>query len=276
MHTLVSRIIAAVTMLCVALLWMVSPRGLGRSAAAGFSAPFLVAWRTVRDETALTWRWVASAHEAPARVRELELRLRQTEIQLAETQELRAQVASLRRLVGLKAPHGWRVVVAEVVARDPLTWKRGFRINRGSAHGLALGNAVLAGNTLIGRITECQTRGAAVTTVASQACRVSVVLAGSRETGILWGQGTQSWRGVPRCAIHFLPKEIRASSGELVWTSGIGYEMPGGLVVGRVAGAPGKPEMKIIDATHAEVAVIPLADFDAIRYVVVLCRSDDP
>jgi len=276
MRKLVAMTLTGVVLLCLTLTWILLTDNLGRGIAEGFTGPFLSAWQSLGKLGSRTWGRIASPNTARDRILELELRLCNAEIKLAETEELRQQLLQLRQLVGLQPPAGWRITIADIIARDPIRWNQGFRINRGTAHGLGLGNAVLAANTIIGRITECRRKTATVTTVAASICRISVVLAGSRQTGVLWGEGARTWRGKPRCAIHFLPKDVRVSPGELVWTSGFGNDMPGGLIIGRVAGTLGKPDCKIVDSVQAVVGVCPTAEFDSIRHVAVLSQAAGP
>lgn len=221
------------------------------------------------------WLGTGEGDEVPDRA-ELLNQLHEAELTLAQVAQLKEELRELREFYHMNPPRGWRIVPAEILSRDPLTWNRGFLINRGSEHGLRVGNGVLSGERIIGRITECHGQSATVTTVAAQGCRISVTIEAEGITGLLWGEGVTSWRGAPRCAVHFLPCDIEIHAGDLVWTSGLSDSIPGGLIVGRVRDADGVPELAIVDSSYAKVQVEPLAEFDAVRYVGVICEERNP
>ena len=93
----------------------------------------------------------------------------------------------------LPPPPDWKLTVAPVIARDPATWNRRFRIGKGANDGIFPGAAVMAGNQLIGRVMEVTPNSASVATVADPACRLSVRLAAADTVGILSGRIEQRW-----------------------------------------------------------------------------------
>ena len=254
-------------------LWVFA-QGSGRAGATAFAGPFLYAWQRIDRAVSTAFRTVVPWEHGPgARARDTEARLRLCEIRLAETDLLRHQNAELRQLQNLPPFPGWHVVVAEVISRDPVTWNRGFRIGCGRAQGVTTGDAVLAGPFVIGRVTECSEQTAAVTTVAAQACRLGVVLGKAKYTGVLSGRGAQKWRQQPDCIVDFLPKETTAEPGDTVYTSGLGGNVPAGLVVGRLALTQDAP-VRIIDSAHARATVVPNASFGRLSFVAVVCRAE--
>jgi rod shape-determining protein MreC len=265
----------AATVAVLAIVWLFAQQR-GRAGATAFLGPFLHAWQKIDDAASGAAAAVLPWKRSPAaKTRDLEAQVRLAEIKLAETDTLRREYAELRQLAQLPPIPEWKVVIADVIARDPVTWNRGFRIGRGQAHGVRTGCAVLAGPFVIGRITECGELSSTVTTVASQACRIGVVLARGQETGVLRGLGAQQWRSKPDCIVDFLPKETVATPGDTVWTSGLGGTVPGGLVVGKVIAAPDGQAVEVIDGAHARVSVVPSADFGRLHLVAVVCPTSD-
>ncbi|MFA4945367.1 MAG: rod shape-determining protein MreC [Lentisphaeria bacterium] len=176
----------------------------------------------------------------------------------------------------MPAPPAWRLAVAPVIARDPYTWNRRFRIGKGALHGITLGAAVLAGNQVIGRIHELSARSAVVATLADPACKLSVHLPGSNAVGILAGRADQHWHEPPFCLVTFLPRDADYQPGDYVLTSGLGDAVPAGLPVGRVMPFPDGASKRIASAAYAELLVRPGADFAGFRDVAVLVPLPPP
>lgn len=257
--------------------WITSAgRGMARGVASGMVAPFTRLWG------GFTERLWASAATWTGRGQTERLRLAQAEaaslrLAGAEAADLRRQNQDLRAYYGLPSRPGWRVVLADVVARDPATWNRGFRIDRGGNDGVTPGCVVMADAYVIGRVTDVQAGSATVLTVAARGCRLSVVLEGSKNTGILEGGGVGRWLQAPECQVGFLLRGTQVAAGELVWTSGLGGGVPGGLVVGRVVPRPDEdgPVLELIEGAHGRVWVAPLAAFGRLEFVAVYC-ADGP
>jgi rod shape-determining protein MreC len=211
---------------------------------------------------------VPGRKSAAAEARELAAKLREAEAMLAETDAIRRENNELRLAASLSERPGWRAVVAEVIARDPVTWNRGFRIGKGSDDGLAVGNVVLAGRHVLGRLSEVGKASAQVETIGTPGCKLSVVLVDSSSVGVLWGQSHQQWRGPPLCTVNYLPKDTKAAENELVVTSGLGGTVPEGLVIGRVSGP-----VRIEEGTHASISILPAASFRRVNFVTILCPA---
>lgn len=247
-------------------------RGLARGVASGVLTPFASLWSGLTERIGTNASALTGLGDASERLREARLEAARLRLAAAEAEDLRRQNQDLRAYYGLPARQGWRVVLAEVTLRDPATWNRGFRINRGSHDGVVPGCAVMADAAVIGRISEVQAGSATVLTVGARGCRLSVVLETSKSTGILEGTGVGRWLQTPRCQVDYLPRDTAVEAGELVWTSGLGGGVPGGLVVGRVATRPGAERvLEWVDGAHGRLAVAPTAPFGRLLFVAVYC-----
>lgn len=252
-------------------------RDAARGVASGMTTPFTRIWGAFAERlgtSAAAWAGRGPGGER----RRLQAEVARLRLAAAEEEELRRQNRELRAYYGLPPRRGWRVVVADVVARDPATWNRGFRINRGANDGIAPGCVVLAGTSVVGRVTDVQSGSATVLTIGARACRLSVVLEGSRNTGILEGNGVGRWQENPLCTVTLLPRDTAVEAGELVWTSGLGGSVPGGLVVGRVVPRPDEhgPVLEVVDGVYGRVWVAPAASFGRLGFVAVYCPDDQP
>ena len=272
MRRLATRAIPAAVILGILLGWTPRSRDVGQTLATGFTRPLVEFWSYLAGTASGVFRSILPGGRSPAaESRELAARLRETEAKLAETDAVRRENNQLRLAQALPKRPDWRAVVAEVIARDPVTWNRGFRIGRGTDHGVAVGSVVLNGRFVVGRISHASKASATVDTIGTPACKLSVVLADGGSVGVLWGRSREHWRGPPECTVNFLPKDVQPAEGELVVTSGLGGSVPDGLVVGRISGPA-----SVREGTHASVPILPAASFRRMAIVTVLSPSDPP
>ena len=266
MRRLATRAIPAIVIIGILLGWTPRGRQAGQTAAGGMTRPFIEVWNRLAGGAMGLIRTVLPSAKSPvAEARDLAAKLREAEAKLAETDALRRENNQLRLAQALPRRQGWRAVVAEVIARDPVTWNRGFRIGRGTENGVVVGSVVLNGRYVLGRVAHAGKASATVDTIGTPGCKLSVVLTDSGSVGVLWGKSREQWRGPPECTVNFLPKDVQAAEGELVVTSGLGGTVPDGLLVGRASSAP-----KIREGTHASVAILPAASFRRVSFVTVL------
>lgn len=277
MRTGFTRLMVMLVALLLIGIWTtVAGRDLARGVASGMTTPFTHLWSGFTERvwaSAATWVGRGSGE----RLRQEQGDLARLRLAATEVEELRRQNQDLRAYYGLPPRKGWRVLLGEVIARDPATWNRGFRIDRGSNDGVLPGCVVMADAYVIGRVEEVQPGSSTVLTVAARGCRLSVVLEGSKNTGILEGGGVGRWLQAPEGVVDFLPRETVVGAGELVWTSGLSGSVPGGLVIGRVVPRPDEdaPVLEVVQGTHGRVWITPLASFGRLGVVAVYC-PDEP
>lgn len=241
-------------------MWLLGDGCMRAPAAAGVGSvqPFLRLWQGVLEGLR---QGVVRA--TAGRSRETELRLR--------VEELEAQLALARRSAAEGEELRWQFVAASVVARDPVSWGRRFRLNRGRLHGIVAGAAVVAGGGVVGRVSECGTATCEVTTLLDPACRLSVLVGSGDGAGIVSGRAGAQQEGEPACVVTFLPAEFDCEPDTVVVTSGLGTRIPGGLVVGTVRAPAGGPVVGVVDKTYGEVGVRPQARIARVAHVVVVC-----
>ena len=241
-----------------------------RNAATGCMRPFLA----LKAQTAA--QVAASLTSAEQSRLESSKRVEQNlRVQIAAAKNAVAENTELRTYLHLSPPPVWRVVVAPVIARDPVTWNRRLRIGKGSADGLRVGAVALNGNQVIGRIAELTPHTALVVTIADTSCRLSVTVGLKNATGILHGRVDQKWQQAPVCMATYLPRDAVFAAGDVVVTSGLGGAVPAGLPVGRLIAweADGRVS-RITDSAYADLLIRPGADFGISRFVgVVICAN---
>jgi len=256
----------------IVLLLIVGSSDAGRRLALGAVTPFVYAWRGVERSAAAVIGWLMPGEDPQTReLLEARTALQLAQIDAAATADLRRENSELRALLNLPVFPEWRAVVAPVLTRDPASWNLGFTIGRGAADGVTVGAVVMSGAAVLGRISRLHERSAEVVTIASPACRFSVVVATTPATGMLSGLGAFGTRGTPLCQVDFLPRDLQVMPGQQIVTSGLGGWLHGGLPIGSVVVGDNGDTTTIIDHARAQVTVAPLADFRTTRFVAVIC-----
>jgi len=160
-----------------------------------------------------------------------------------ENRELRAtnqslrdvehEVNRLRHALNYRERSVFKLIAAEMVARDSSTWWRTVTINRGRRDGIETDMPVVTDEGLIGKTTTVSDVISVVLLVSDENCRVAASVEGSREQGIVSGERVTTGL-TPRLDLNFLSKQADLKPGQKVYTSGVGGVFPSGLLIGVV------------------------------------------
>jgi rod shape-determining protein MreC len=179
--------------------------------------------------------------------------------------------ARLREQLDFAARTEENTVPARVVARDSATpGFSSFTINRGTRHGVAVDQPVVAyvagRQGLVGRVEEVAGGTALVVPIYAPGSYVAVRLERSRHEGLLQGTGDT---GDP-LTLRYVPRDARNAIryGDSVVTSGLRSLFPAEIPVGTVVRvtAPSWETSLLID-------VAPVIDYSRLEYVFVLASS---
>ena len=155
--------------------------------------------------------------------------------------DLKRENAQLRSLMKLGKKGTFKPVFAEVLSRDPVTWQEQFVVDKGSDHGIEVGNPVVTstllrgkgmGVAVIGKVTSVTGKTALVTTVLSQDFKMAVSLPESNISGIL--EGAQKISDM-QSVLKYLPLSDPPVTGQTVYTNIFSGKSPPGLPVGTIA-----------------------------------------
>ena len=178
---------------------------------------------------------------------------------LREQQLRSGQVAELIAAVGADAAD--RYVPASVLFRDPAPAREALTIDRGLSHGVRVGQPVLGpGATLVGLVSAVEERRARVRLLIDVDSAIAAVVQSSRTQAAL----SATPDGL---RLEFVPSGARVIVGDMVLSSALGGELPGGLLVGRVSAFKSDPRELFAFAT-----VEPLADYARLEQVLVLTQ----
>jgi len=265
-RTMAVGLFVAVLMALALILHVVPPL---RSGFAGVMQPFL------RGMQAMHGTWLAASSRLPAtegqraRLRRLEQEVDRLRVQAAQGRQAVEELRELQQFLDLGETADWRLIVAPVIARDPLSWSHAFRIGKGLGQGVRLGAAVMTGGAVIGRVTSVGAGTAEVATVFSPDTALSVQVQGNDAIGVLGGRTDDP--GL--CLVSYLPRDKTYEAGEAVRTSGLSDVIPGGLPVGVVAVWDEDRTARVVDATYAQLHLRPDAPAEGFRYVLVVSRG---
>jgi rod shape-determining protein MreC len=117
-------------------------------------------------------------------------------------------------------------VTARVIGDTGGAFVHSMLLNAGSRDGIRKGQAVIAGEYLVGRIAEVGDRSARVLLLTDINSHIPVVVEGTRAKAILAGDNSD------RARLNYLAPNSAAAPGTRVVTSGHGGAFPPGLPVG--------------------------------------------
>ncbi|HET7121905.1 MAG TPA: rod shape-determining protein MreC [Solirubrobacterales bacterium] len=181
-----------------------------------------------------------------------------------------AETAQLKKLLELDEsgaiPSGYDEVTGRVIARSPTVWFADVMVDVGSGDGVAVGDPVVTGDGLVGRVSAVTPTSAKVTLIADHSSAVSAKIVPNGAQGVL-----KPSVGDPNDLIlEYLNSEKRVGKGQAVVTSGWRGE---GIASGY---PPNLPIGEVIDASIIEqeaqdqVHVRPFADLRDLDIVQVL------
>jgi rod shape-determining protein MreC len=167
------------------------------------------------------------------------------------------EVNRLRHALNYRERSVFKLIAAEMVARDSSTWWRTVTINRGRRDGIETDMPVVTDEGLIGKTTSVSDVISVVLLVSDENCRVAASVEGSREQGIVSGERVTTGL-TPRLDLNFLSKQADLKPGQKVYTSGVGGVFPSGLLIGvvksyRVRELDGQAQLTpAVDLSHLE------------------------
>lgn len=172
---------------------------------------------------------------------------------------LQAENENLQKLLNIKLEPQFGYVTARVIADSGNAFAKSLLVLAGGRDGVEGGQAVLAGDGLIGRVIESGQKTARILLLTDINSRIPVLIQGANQRAIMAGNNED----LP--GLLHLPPEVEIEMGARVITSGHGGLFPYGLPVG-----------EIIRDGHGKLAVQPYAAMDQVNMVRIIDRADDP
>jgi len=118
-------------------------------------------------------------------------------------------------------------IISRVIGRTPGGLNSTLLLNKGSADGVKEGSPVLFSGYFVGKVQKAEENKSEVTLIFSHNSLVPVVMTKNNDGGLLQG-------GLEGLTITDIPINSKAEPGDNVLTSGLGGDLPSGLIVGKV------------------------------------------
>ena len=218
--------------------------------------------------------WVSDRFSSMQSMEELREENEQLRQQVADLTEQNAGLASdqqelndLRNLFSLSQQYAsYTKIGARVISSGSGNWYENFIINKGADDGIAVNMNVLAGEGLVGIVTEVGGNYAKVQTIISDDSNVSAMSATTADTCVVRGNSESARRdGV--IDVTYISKDATMVDGQELVSSNISSKYLPGLRIGTVSGI----EMDSSNLTKSAV-ITPVADFQHIDEVLVITQ----
>lgn len=168
------------------------------------------------------------------RVAELEQQVADYQSQLVDYEKTKKQLASYEEFLDVREKNpDYTWVYSTVIGRDSTDLFGSFTINKGSADGIKVNDAVIYSEYLIGVVTEVNPTSAVVKSVFDPTVNIAAYEIRTGELGYVTSDTTMSLDGA--CRLSGLDRDTAISKGGLVCTSGTGGIFPKDLIIGTVS-----------------------------------------
>lgn len=147
----------------------------------------------------------------------------------SELAKLKDDVSQSRQLLAEidKSKGMQNLIIAKVIVRTPGGFNQKIIINKGSENLVKPGLAVLSNGYFIGKVAKVQQAQSEVELIFSHSLRVPIKMEKNNDGGLLQG-------GLEGLVVTDIPINSKIESGDNVITSGLGGELPSGLLIGRI------------------------------------------
>lgn len=178
-----------------------------------------------------------------------------------------SELEELRSLFALSQQYvDYTKIGARVISSGSGNWYENFVINKGSDDGIAVNMNVLAGDGLVGIVTEVGHNFARVQSIISDDSSVSAMSASAADTCVVKGNSESARRdGV--IDVTYISKDATMVDGEELVTSNISSKYLPGLKIGTVSGI----EMDSSNLTKS-AKLTPVVDFQHVDEVLVITQ----
>ncbi len=160
-------------------------------------------------------------------------------------------------------------VAARVISKDSNNWYNTFKINKGKKDGFEVNMNVMAGNGLVGIITEVHDNYSNVRAIIDDNSKVGGTCSKSSDNCIVEGDLQLIDKGKIRVTIPF--KEAKISDGDEVFTSQDSERFLPGILIGYVS------DIKLDPDNMSKTALLtPAVDFQHLEEVLIITKIKEP
>ncbi len=147
--------------------------------------------------------------------------------EIVQLDELRLENQRLKDVLSLRENSPFVSTAANVIGCDPNNWSSGVVIDKGKAQGIKVGNSVITGIGLAGRVTDIADSTSKVMLLDDPDSCFASIIQRTREEGLVCGTLTG------KLILRYLDKNSGVKEGDVILTSGTGNS-PADLIIGFV------------------------------------------
>ncbi|WP_422380558.1 rod shape-determining protein MreC [Marinicellulosiphila megalodicopiae] len=172
---------------------------------------------------------------------------------------LEAENARLRTLLNAVEAIKHPVKTVEIISEDSNPFNHHVMINRGSVHGVYVGQVVLDSKGVFGMVIQLDSLSARVMLVVDQQSAVPVELLRTHYRTVAQGVGD-----IEQMELMYIPKTQDVQVGDLIVTSGLGGRYPKGYPVATVT------EIQSDDQKFFRIFIQPIAELETSRHLFLI------
>ena len=215
--------------------------------------------------------WVTDKIDMLADIRDLQAENEELRTQLDAYQSENKMIMSdtnelndLRKLYELDSRYpDYEKVAANVISKDSGNWFDTFILDKGSNAGIQVGCNVMAGNGLVGIVTEVGPNYSKVRAIIDDNSNVSAMFL--TDSSICSVQGDEKYMDEGYIRVEYIDKSANISEGDELVTSNISDKFLPGITIGYV-------QNLTLDSNNLTMSadLVPAVDFDNIQTVLVV------
>ncbi len=183
-------------------------------------------------------------------------------LRAGQVEQLALENARLRKLLDLREQKAINGLAAEVLYDAPDPYTRKIIIDRGLAHGVALGSPVVDESGVLGQVTRVHPLVSEVTLVIDRELAIPVLNARTGARSVAYGEPSASGGGLE---LRFMGSNSDVQQGDLLTTSGVDGVYPPGLPVAKIEKIERRAE-----SAFARIYCTPQAQVGAAVHVMVI------
>lgn len=191
-------------------------------------------------------------------------KIKELDKKVSQMEKEETELKRLRKLLELSEKYDeYPTVGANVIGRGPGNWFDTIVIDKGKKDGIEEGMNVLAGDGLVGIVTEVQNSSSTIMSIIDDGSNVSAM---SLETGdICMVNGNQEMMEKGYIGVEDIDKEAKVKEGEKMITSNISSKYLAGLTIGTIK------DIELSDSKLSKTAKLePVVDFKHLQEVLII------
>ncbi len=160
--------------------------------------------------------------------RSLRNRLQSLEARNSSLMELEHENRRLKDLLLVKEHTGFMGISANVIGFDPSNWNQSVTLDRGTDDGVAIGQAALVGDGIVGKIVSVSPGSSRLMLLTDPGSGIDAILQDTRIRGVVEGMGEFKVKW------NYVLAQETVRSGDRIVSSGMDGIYPKGLLIGIV------------------------------------------